>query len=818
MLRWWDRGRLKLPEAATGTVTISNGIVTGIGGTGIGGGNGDNNTLTGIGDSGSFTTTKSGNAIIKASGIADQSQKNDWSGIIFEDSNGGVYGYQTLNSAFEVNSGENLLIAEGATLTTNNYLTNKGAVYVDGTVSGTVSGDVYYPLFLTNCTATNTTPYNSKSYEKLGNIVTLTADTAPAGQFLESWTITGVTVENNSFTMPANAVTARANFEDALKITTQPESKTLTYGETTTLSVAAQFHESLSGTMTYQWQKKDSDVWSNLSGGTSGTLNLSGLSAGTHTYRCAVEYGDYTVTSNEATVTVNKAAPELLTHPTANTLTYNGSAQALVSAGTTEDGKVQYALSQNATYSDTIPTGENAGTYTVWYKVAGDDNHNDSTLASVSVTIGQAELTVQSPPSVEEKTYAPSQTLKQVALQGGEVKDIKGAVVSGNWAWENQDTVPTVGNSGYYAVFTPSSDTDKNNYQPVRTVIPVPVKKAVPQITAVPSVTSRKYDPAAVLKDTDLIGGSASGADGKPLAGTWRWKETDLVPVVKNEGYEAVFTPEDTTNYESVTKTVAVPVEKADQPANKPEGAQVNVSAPAGAQTIAAVTLPEGWSWEDGTRELLPGSIIKASAVYTDTENYEKYKTELEILVPAEIILSETDTTYTIGEDTGAVVKCTGVLSAFEKVFVDGTEVSSENYTLTEGSTILTFKQAYMDKLSLGEHTVTLSYPSGNVETAITVKEKAQETENPGTGTNQTETDQTDKNQAETNQSATQNTESNQNQNGTGSNGNSTGTSAQAARTGDDTPIALYLSLLLLAVSGMFGAGWMRKKKKTASF
>ena len=784
MLRWWDRGRLKLPEAATGTVTISNGIVTGIGGTGIGGGNGDNNTLTGIGDSGSFTTTKSGNAIIKASGIADQSQKNDWSGIIFEDSNGGVYGYQTLNSAFEVNSGENLLIAEGATLTTNNYLTNKGAVYVDGTVSG----DVYYPLFLTNCTATNTTPYNSKSYEKLGNIVTLTADTAPAGQFLESWTITGVTVENNSFTMPANAVTARANFEDALKITTQPESKTLTYGETTTLSVAAQFHESLSGTMTYQWQKKDSDVWSNLSGGTSGTLNLSGLSAGTHTYRCAVEYGDYTVTSNEATVTVNKAAPELLTHPTANTLTYNGSAQALVSAGTTEDGKVQYALSQNATYSDTIPTGENAGTYTVWYKVAGDDNHNDSTLASVSVTIGQAELTVQSPPSVEEKTYAPSQTLKQVALQGGEVKDIKGAVVSGNWAWENQDTVPTVGNSGYYAVFTPSSDTDKNNYQPVRTVIPVPVKKAVPQITAVPSVTSRKYDPAAVLKDTDLIGGSASGADGKPLAGTWRWKETDLVPVVKNEGYEAVFTPEDTTNYESVTKTVAVPVEKADQPANKPEGAQVNVSAPAGAQTIAAVTLPEGWSWEDGTRELLPGSIIKASAVYTDTENYEKYKTELEILVPAEIILSETDTTYTIGEDTEAVVKCTGVLSAFEKVFVDGTEVSSENYTLTEGSTILTFKQAYMDKLSLGEHTVTLSYPSGNVETAITVKEKVQ------------------------------NTESNQNQNGTGSNGNSTGTSAQAARTGDDTPIALYLSLLLLAVSGMFGAGWMRKKKKTASF
>ena len=184
MLRWWDRGRLKLPEAATGTVTISNGIVTGIGGTGIGGGNGDNNTLTGIGDSGSFTTTKSGNAIIKASGIADQSQKNGWSGIIFEDIDGGVYGNQTLNSAFEVKSRENLLIAEGATLTTNDKLTNSGAVYVDGTLSGTVSGNVYYPLFLENCTATDTTTYKSKYYAKQGDTVTLTADTAPAGKFL----------------------------------------------------------------------------------------------------------------------------------------------------------------------------------------------------------------------------------------------------------------------------------------------------------------------------------------------------------------------------------------------------------------------------------------------------------------------------------------------------------------------------------------------------------------------------------------------------------------------------------------------------------
>ena len=85
--------------------------------------------------------------------------------------------------------------------------------------------------------------------------------------------------------------------------------------------------------------------------------------------------------------------------PTANTLTYDGAAHALVTAGTTTEGAIQYALGNDATaaptgeYSATIPTGTNAGTYYVWYNVVGDDSHTDSDPACVTVTINKAAIT-----------------------------------------------------------------------------------------------------------------------------------------------------------------------------------------------------------------------------------------------------------------------------------------------------------------------------------------------------------------------------------------------------------------------------------------
>ena len=75
---------------------------------------------------------------------------------------------------------------------------------------------------------------------------------------------------------------------------------------------------------------------------------------------------------------VSMASPASLTAaPTAITgLFYTGAAQALVNAGTATGGTMKYSLN-NSTWSTVIPTATDAGSYTVYYKVEGDDIHTD---------------------------------------------------------------------------------------------------------------------------------------------------------------------------------------------------------------------------------------------------------------------------------------------------------------------------------------------------------------------------------------------------------------------------------------------------------
>ena len=82
-----------------------------------------------------------------------------------------------------------------------------------------------------------------------------------------------------------------------------------------------------------------------------------------------------------------------VTAPTANTLTYNGTAQPLITAGSTSGGTMEYRLGDDGFYSTDIPTATNAGAYTVWYKVVGDDTHDSAAEQSLSVSIAKAKVT-----------------------------------------------------------------------------------------------------------------------------------------------------------------------------------------------------------------------------------------------------------------------------------------------------------------------------------------------------------------------------------------------------------------------------------------
>ena len=76
-------------------------------------------------------------------------------------------------------------------------------------------------------------------------------------------------------------------------------------------------------------------------------------------------------------------------------------------------------------------------------------------------------------------------------------------------------------------------------------------------------MAAQVYNPNVTLADIALTGGTVQGANGSNLAGTWSWETETIIPVVNNSSYIAVFTPTDSTNYESVTKTISVTVTKA---------------------------------------------------------------------------------------------------------------------------------------------------------------------------------------------------------------------------------------------------------------
>lgn len=97
--------------------------------------------------------------------------------------------------------------------------------------------------------------------------------------------------------------------------------------------------------------------------------------------------------ANTTTFSIAKAASTVTTAPTANTLTYSGSDQVLVTAGAASGGTMQYSL-DNKTFTATVPTGTNVGSYTVYYKVVGDANHEDAAGGQLAVTISKADATV----------------------------------------------------------------------------------------------------------------------------------------------------------------------------------------------------------------------------------------------------------------------------------------------------------------------------------------------------------------------------------------------------------------------------------------
>lgn len=93
----------------------------------------------------------------------------------------------------------------------------------------------------------------------------------------------------------------------------------------------------------------------------------------------------------------------------------------------------------------------------------------------------------------------------------------------------------------------------------------------------------------------------------------------------------------------------------------------------------------------------------------------------------------------TAGEKKELTFKSNAAFGDFIRAQLDGKTLDEKNYTVKEGSTVVTLKADYVATLSVGEHTIGIVSESGTATTAFTVHAKAivdNDTDSPPTGDN----------------------------------------------------------------------------------
>ena len=130
------------------------------------------------------------------------------------------------------------------------------------------------------------------------------------------------------------------------------------------------------------------------------------------------------------------------------------------------------------------------------------------------------------------------------------------------------------------------------------------------------------------------------------------------------------------------------------------------------------------------------------------------------------IITAGANGSWQKGTKDGLTFTSNAAYKHFQKVQVDGKDLDASNYTVKEGSTIVTLKAEYLETLSVGKHTLAIVSETGTATTEFTVKAAAV-------------TDDT-----------------------------------QSPQTGDDSNIALWIAVLLAAGTALTGTAVYSRKRK----
>lgn len=218
----------------------------------------------------------------------------------------------------------------------------------------------------------------------------------------------------------------------------------------------------------------------------SGQVTIKGAGSATITATVADSSAyHYPVNSVSYALSVAKANP-VYTAPAAQSLTYSGSSQYLTTSGSTSHGTIQYSL-DGATWTTTRSSATSAGSYTTYWRLVGDSNHNDVASTSISTTIAKKTLTITA--KAQTITYGGS-------IATGTSQVTTSGLVSGDSLTAVTLTASTssVTTSG---TITPSAATTSkgiSNYSVTYNTGNLTINKADSSVTAAPTAkTGLKY-------------------------------------------------------------------------------------------------------------------------------------------------------------------------------------------------------------------------------------------------------------------------------------------------------------------------------------
>lgn len=159
--------------------------------------------------------------------------------------------------------------------------------------------------------------------------------------------------------------------------------------------------------------------------------------------------------------------------------------------------------------------------------------------------------------------------------------------------------------------------------------------------------------------------------------------------------------------------------------------------------------------------------------------------------LPAYKIIDGAESTWTQNTNTDGslVIRGDGAIAKFKEVRVDGVVIDVKNYTVTEGSTIITLKTEYLKTLPAGKHTFEIAWTDGSAATYFTVAGSTTEEDN-----------KLEDNKVEDNTINDKKAEDNNVENS-----RSDVDSNASLKTGDTTDIRLWLILLMSALTIMTG-------------